>query len=102
MRLDYREAARRITADAEDLGLQGRDEDRYVNPQPDNRPTVFQPGVQTDGLDPATVGGPAPYNSAQGPYGAPVASDPLLQAPIQPGGAVPHKLGPDEDTTILT
>lgn len=81
----------------DDLGLSGHSEP--VTPQ--NRPVVYQPDVDTDGLDPAAVGGPAPMNSGQGPYGAPVASDPLLQAPIQPGAPVPFTPGPDLDTTTL-
>jgi hypothetical protein len=78
----------------------GPDSHRDV-PWPTNRPTVHQPDVQTDSLDPAAVGGPSPMNSGQGPYGAPVATDPLLQAPIQPGGPIPHVQGPDLDTTTL-
>lgn len=80
-----------------DLGNSSRTE----VPWPVNRPTVHQPDVQTDSLDPAAIGGPAPMNSGQGPYGTPVATDPLLQAPIQPGAAIPHVQGPDLDTTTL-
>jgi hypothetical protein len=70
-------------------------------PWPTARPTVPPIQVDTDGLDPAAPGGPSPMNSGQGPYGTPVASDPLLQAPIQPGAPIPHVEGPDLDTTTL-
>jgi hypothetical protein len=71
-------------------------------PWPTHRPTVHQPLPQTDGLDPAAPGGPSPLNSGQGPYGEPVASDPLMAAPMRPGSPIPHVQGPDEDTTTLT
>lgn len=70
-------------------------------PWPVNRPTVHQPDVQTDSLDPAAIGGPSPMNSGQGPYGTSVTTDQLLQAPIQPGAPIPHVTGPDVDTTTL-
>ena len=66
-----------------------------------NRPTVHQPDVQTDSLDPAAPGGPSPLNSGMGPYGTPVASDPLMTDPIRPGQAIPHVTGADMDTTVL-
>jgi hypothetical protein len=81
----------------DDLGPDNR---REV-PWPTDRPTVSQPDVATDGLDPAAVGGPAPMNSGQGPYGAPVATDPMLETPINPGAPIPNTQGPDLDTTTL-
>lgn len=98
MNLAFAKAAKRIQADL-DGGL-GPDS-RHENPWPTNRPVVHQPDVQTDGLDPAAVGGPSPMNSGQGPYGTPVATDPLLSDPIHPGAPIPHLEGPDEDTTTL-
>lgn len=92
--MNFREAAKRLEADL--------NPDRQVEvPWPTNRPTVHQPLPTTDGLDPAAPGGPAPMNSGAGPYGAPVASDPLLETPIVPGSPVPHVKGPDLDTTTL-
>lgn len=95
----FAKAAKIIEADL-DTGVGGVDRGTTV-PWPTNRPTVNQPDVQTDSLDPASVGGPAPMNSGQGPYGDPVATDQLLQDPIRPGSPIPHVLGPDEDTTTL-
>jgi hypothetical protein len=66
-----------------------------------DRPVITQPDVATDSLDPAAVAGPAPMNSGQGPYGDPVADDPLLSSPIQPGAPIPHLNGPDQDTSVL-
>lgn len=98
MGMNFWKAAARIEADL-DTGM-GADR-ATVSPGATNRPTVYQPDVNTDGLDPATVGGPAPMNSGQGPYGNPVASDPLLEDPIRPGAPIPHITGPDVDTTTL-
>jgi hypothetical protein len=95
MSIDYR-AALRAMADL--------DPDAQVHhevPWPTRRPVISQPPPQTDGLDPAAPGGPAPYNSAQGPYGVPVTEDPMLDRPIHPGQPVPHQQGPDVDTTTL-
>jgi hypothetical protein len=87
-------AARRLEADL--------DPDRSMDvPWPTNRPTVHQPAPDTDGLDPAAPGGPAPFNSGAGPYGAPVVSDPMLDTDIKPGHPTPHVQGPDLDTTTL-
>lgn len=59
---------------------------------------------QTDDLDPAAPGGPAPYNAAD-PYSQPVVSDqewlnPQQQKP-QHNTPMPHVDGPDEDVTTL-
>lgn len=92
--MNFAAALKRLQADL--------DPDRATEvPWPTNRPTVHQPPVSTDGKDPAAVSGPGPFNSAQGPYGTPVVSDPLLEAPIHPGAPVPHKPGPDVNTTTL-
>lgn len=72
-----------------------------VSPLTLDRPQVTSPPPQTDGMDPASPGGPAPMNSALGPYATPVASDPLLEAPIRPGNPVPHVPGSDVDALIL-
>jgi hypothetical protein len=71
---------------------------------PTDRPTKHQPDIQTDGLDPAAVGGPSPLNGT-GPLGDKATSDPLLPVPqkdmggpmpaINPGGPI------DVDTTTL-
>jgi hypothetical protein len=69
---------------------------------PTNRPTVHQPPVQTDGMDPAALGGPSPLNGAA-PLSEKVTTDPLLPVPQKDmGGAMPHIDGPiDVDTTTL-
>lgn len=59
----------------------------------------------TDGQDPASPGGPAPYNGAE-PAGAPVTSNPELKAPDepkkQPYADMPYVgPGPAVDTTTL-
>lgn len=65
---------------------------------------TYQPDPSTDGMDPATPGGPAPYNSVE-PFGQPVATDPLLPTPQghEPGRKnMPFTgPGPDVDTTTL-
>jgi hypothetical protein len=69
---------------------------------PTDRPVKHQPPVQTDGLDPAALGGPSPLNGV-GPIGEKVVTDPLLPVPQKDmGGAMPHTDGPiDVDTTTL-
>jgi hypothetical protein len=68
---------------------------------PTDRPTKSQPKIQTDGLDPAALGGPPPLNGA-GPLGEKVVSDPLVPVPQKDmGGPMPHIDGPDVDTTTL-
>jgi hypothetical protein len=92
--VNFRLAVKRIEADL--------DPDRATSvPWPTNRPVVHQPLPSTDGLDPAAPGGPSPFNSGAGPYGEPVATDPLRDTPIAQGMPIPHKLGPDLDQTTL-
>ena len=68
---------------------------------PTDRPTIHQPAPQTDGLDPAALGGPSPLN-AFGPLGEKVVSDPLVPTSgATPGQPIPHVKGPDVDTTTL-
>lgn len=101
MPLAFAKAAR-LYAEADLSDPLGNENDtRHESPNIEGRPTIAQPDVRTDGLDPAAVGGPAPMNSGQGPYGASVADDPMLSNPIQPGAPIPHVQGPDQDTTTL-
>lgn len=76
---------------------------RHESPFPVNRPVTVQPDATTDGMDPAARSGPAPMNAGPGFEDnlASVATDPLLQAPIAPGGPVPFIPGPDVNTTTL-
>lgn len=98
--MNFAKAAARYEGAFDSGGDLGPD-NRHEVPWPVNRPTVHQPDVNTDSLDPAAGSGPAPMNSGQGPYGAPVVSDLLLESPINPGAPIPHTQGPDMDTTTL-
>jgi hypothetical protein len=94
--MNFRLAARRIEADmmSTDMGM--------TSDWPSDRPTNHQPDVKTDGLDPASIGGPAPFNNGVGPYGEKVVTDPLVPVPDKDqGGVMPHIVGPDVDTTTL-
>lgn len=66
--------------------------------------TWSQPEPDTDGQDPATPGGPAPYNGVE-PFSQPVVSDPEWLDPQQPTpprySPMPHIPGPDVDVTTL-
>jgi hypothetical protein len=101
--VNFTAALRNLQREAagEDLGI-GPEEPRPISPHILDRPVQHQPPVETDGLDPAALGGPAPYNSGQGPYGNPVVSDPELDRSINPGTPVPYMPGPDQDATILS
>jgi hypothetical protein len=101
--MDFAAALANLQREAagDELGL-GPDEPRPISPHVLNRPVQHQPPVQTDGLDPAALGGPAPFNSGAGPYGQPVVSDPLLEDPIRPGAPTPYQPGPDVDANTLT
>lgn len=66
--------------------------------------TWGQPEPDTDDLDPAAPGGPAPYNGVP-PFGKPVTTD---QEWLDPQGPqprryqpMPHMKGPDEDVSTL-
>lgn len=61
---------------------------------------TVQPDPSTDGMDPATPGGPAPMNGVE-PFGEPVATDPQLEAPVRQKGPVPFQPGPNLDTTTI-
>jgi hypothetical protein len=94
--MNFREASRRLEADLSTT------ETGMTSDWPTDRPTIHQPDIETDGLDPATVGGPSPLNSGVGPYGNKVVSDPLVPVPGRDkGGPIPHMPGPDVDTTVL-
>ena len=65
--------------------------------------TEWQPEPDTDGMDPATPGGPAPYNGAE-PFGEPVVTDPEWSDPRDRSGKdrrMPYHPGPDVDVTTL-
>lgn len=93
--MNFREASRRLA----DLSTS---ETGMTADWPSDRPVRHQPDVQTDGLDPAALGGPSPLNSGVGPFGEKVVTDPLVPVPVHdPGGNMPHLEGPDVDTTVL-
>lgn len=100
--MDFRTAARRIVADSlsSDLSMDPTMQDAH----PEGRSLPPQAPPSTDGMDPATPGGPAPYNGAE-PFGDPVVSDPLWKDPQDRTDhrqlQLPHVEGPDEDKTTL-
>lgn len=94
--MNFREAARRLEADM------STSEWGMTSDWPIDRPIKSNPPLNTDGFDPATTGGPAPYNSGVGPEGGKVVSDPLTPVPERDkGGEIPHVEGPDTDTVVL-
>jgi hypothetical protein len=88
------------SADVEGMGLdpQSQDPAGYQTP----RDLGTQP--ETDGQDPATPGGPAPYNGAE-PTGKPVTTDPMWQSPDEPPkppySPTPY-LGPGPNVDVTT
>jgi hypothetical protein len=100
--MDFRTAARQIVADSlsSDLSM----DPTMSDARPDGRSQAPQAPPSTDGMDPATPGGPSPYNGAE-PFGDPVVSDPLYLDPEDRSNhmhqQVPHVEGPDEDKTTL-
>jgi hypothetical protein len=88
------------SADVEGMGLdpQSQDPAGYQTP----RDLGTQP--DTDGQDPATPGGPAPYNGAE-PTGKPVTTDPMWQSPDEPPkppySPTPY-LGPGPSVDVTT
>ena len=101
--MDFVAAARHLAYDSDPMGMSldptMQDAKGVGN---DERPVGLP--VKTDDQDPATPGGPAPYNGAD-PFSAPVVSDEMWLDPQgkQPNryAPMPHVKGPDEDTTTL-
>lgn len=98
--MDFREAVRKM-ADypsgwSEDLGMNSH--------LPERNRVQSQPDPSTDEQDPATSGGPSPFNGVA-PFGEPVASDPLWLDPQDEedhrGKHTPYRKGPDENVTTL-
>lgn len=97
----YRLADGFSSADVQGMSLdpQAQDPSGFQNP----RDLVAEPA--TDGQDPATPGGPAPYNGAE-PAGQPVTSDPMWKSPDEPKkppySPTPYTgPGPSVDVTTL-
>lgn len=64
----------------------------------------WQPGIDTDGQDPASPGGPSPFNAGEPERGEPVATDPLWHDPEEPsvqGTDMPHIKGPNLNAQTL-
>lgn len=104
--MDFRAAARRTASDLTSSDLSS---DLSMDPTNDaHDPTQTVPHGQTvvhsDGADPASPGGPSPFNGDE-PFGEPVVDDPLWRDPSEDdpnrGGPMPHVEGPDEDKTTL-
>lgn len=98
----YRLADGFSSADIQGMSLDPQSQDPadgYQNP----RDLVAEPA--SDGQDPATPGGPAPYNGAE-PLGQPVATDPMWKSPEEPKkppySPTPYTgPGPNVDVTTL-
>lgn len=97
----YRLADGFSSADVQGMSLdpQAQDPSGFQNP----RDLVAEPA--TDGQDPATPGGPAPYNGAE-PAGQPVTTDPMWKSPDEPKkppySPTPYTgPGPSVDVTTL-
>jgi hypothetical protein len=100
--MDFRAAARRTAGDlSSDLAMDPTMQDAH---DPAKTVPHGTDPVHTDGADPASPGGPAPYNGAD-PLGEPAVDDPLWRDPSEEdtnrGGPVPHIDGPDQNTTTL-
>jgi hypothetical protein len=101
--MNFRTAARHTAADlSSDMSMDPTMQDSdLTGPR-----VTSQPDVSTDEQDPATPGGPAPYNGVA-PFGQPVTSDPEWLDPQKHdtedvrGRPMPHIEGPDEDVTTL-
>ena len=69
-----------------------------------NDPSPGSIPPKSDGQDPATPGGAAPYNGSE-PFGQPVTTDEMWLDPQKnkpaPYSPMPHVFGPDEDKTTL-
>jgi hypothetical protein len=98
--MDFRAAARHLALTIDD------DMDPQATMDVDDRPHAWDSyqGPSTDNMDPASPGGPAPYNGAD-PFGKPVTSnpewlDPSAEADVR-GMPVPFKRGPDVNVTTL-
>lgn len=98
----YRLADGFSSADVQGMSLDPQSQDPangYQNP----RDLVAEPA--TDGQDPATPGGPSPYNGAE-PVGQPVTTDPMWKSPDEPRkppySPTPYTgPGPNVDVTTL-
>jgi hypothetical protein len=96
----YRLADGLSSADIQGMSLdpQAQDPDGYQNP----RDLVSEPA--TDGQDPASPGGPAPYNGAE-PTSQPVTTDPMWKSPDEPKkppySPTPY-LGPGPSVDVTT
>jgi hypothetical protein len=99
--MDFRRAAARMTASGVDDSLDASMQDAGL---PAGHGTDVQPPPQSDGMDPATPGGPAPYNGAE-PFGQPVTTDPEWRDPRDWDTAkdepMPHIEGPKQNALTL-
>lgn len=97
--MNYRAAVHRLAGSMGDESADPTDSLANDVDTPASRRTV-QPDPSTDGMDPATPGGPAPMNGVE-PFGEPVATDPQLDAAPRKRGPVPFLPGPNLDTTTI-
>lgn len=100
--MNYRAAAQKLAGGlSSDMSMDPANSTGNDVDSPASSRTV-QPDPSTDGMDPATPGGPAPMNGAE-PFGDPVATDPELLPPgtERSSGPVPYQPGPNLDTTTI-
>lgn len=102
--MDFWGAARKLAVDNSDaMSLTPDSIDDATLP---NQRRDYQPPPATDGQDPATPGGPSPYNGTE-PFGRPVTTDPewldpRRDTPRPDRAPLPYTgPGPDEDVTTL-
>lgn len=103
--MNFRAAARRIQASSPDLSEDSSMDPTNMGGEPwPGDGDGGQPGGETDGQDPATPGGPAPYNAADPHRGDQVSPDPLYKDPDEPtmqGADMPHASGPGLEANTL-
>jgi hypothetical protein len=101
--VNFRAAVRRYAGPEMD-GDDSMDASQMGEDAPSQR-SDWQPGIGTDDADPATPGGPAPYNAAPPGHGQPVSTDPLWKNPDEPtaqGTDMPHLQGqPNQEANTL-
>jgi hypothetical protein len=100
--MDYRAAARHLAGElSSDMSMDPTMQDAH---DPASTVPHGTDPVHDDGGDPASPGGPSPYNGVA-PFGEPVADDPMWHDPSErddeDGKPIPHVEGPDEDKTTL-
>lgn len=101
--MDFRAAARHFASEFDMADKTTDSLSPTVPAAQDHDRITSEPDPETDGQDPATPGGPSPYNGAA-PFSEPVVTDPLWRDPTQPRNPrdkMPFTPGPDVDVSTL-